>query len=585
MISCVSGTINRLHLLKPMVDSVRKSLGDVPYEIILVDCNSQDGTRDWIRKQEDCALKTMSSPQGSAPAFQIGFEAAQYPYVVTLNDDIVVDGKTIDIAYRYMERHPEVGQVAFAHRYQNRGERSKSRPWVMKHWGYAFGQCCMTRKFLGEWAGWTGIGKYQWVSYAWDAHLGLSVWKEGYRVVGLPHCSVTDWEYVDDVRRKFQDQMSAGNRGVHPDNEKFAHVWTGVLPKPAQWIPAPVNRVVENAHNGTLRVLRFKGIMSAKYPMRHGMIDAWSEYGTSKQVNQSSLVRNNGRPKAQERVIEIIRQFRPDLVMFQSQRPGYVEPATISKVKKQFPGIYVINFDGDTHYPMTDWHAKVAAACDLQLVISPDLFDWYLERGVTNIGYWPISVEHEFLEVNRSQLFKERHSADVLFLGTLYGLGKFPEAETRRDAVIALHKARDINLRLHGHGWRTVGINASATIEHFGSNPERYCKAKMGLSISQTKDYWGYTSDRAYNVMATGCPILVQSFSGMEEHGMVDGKTCVSWNTIPEMLQKARYYIKHPVEREQIGAAGRELIMERHLWTHRVAGLLELLRDIGEEHV
>jgi glycosyltransferase involved in cell wall biosynthesis len=560
-----------------MVESVRKSVGKVPYEIILIDCGSKDGTRAWIRKQEDIVLLTMEKPEGSARAFQLGFEAAKHPYVVTLNDDITVDGDSIERAYSYMQNHPEVGQVAFAHRYQNRGQGVLNKQIVMKHWGYKFGQCCMTRKFLGDWAEWTGTKQHGWKHYAWDAHLGLSIWRFGYQVVELPRCSVTDYEYVDPIRKQFADQPRAGNRGVHPDNERFNHVWKNVLPKPREWIPAPVERVLQNAANGTLRLLRFKGIMSAKHPMRHGMVDAFAEYGISKQVNQSALVRNSGKEKAQKRVIEIIKQFSPDLVFFQSQRPGYISPQTMVKVKKQFPGIFTVNFDGDTHYPMTEWHARVARSVDLQLVISPDLFDWYLNRGVDHIGYWPISVEHEFYEADRSKVFKERHSPDILFLGTLYGLGKFPEAETRRDAVVALHKAKGISLQLNGYGWHTVGIKASPTIEHFGTNPERYCKAKMALSISQTKHLWGYTSDRAYNIMATGCPIVVQKFNGMEEHGFVDGKTCISWVTIPEMVRKVRYYKNHPQEREEIGQAGRQLILGRHLWTHRVEGLFNIL--------
>ena len=53
-ISIVTGTYNRLKLLNNMVKSVRKSIGTgVPYEIIIVDGGSKDGTIQWCKDQSD----------------------------------------------------------------------------------------------------------------------------------------------------------------------------------------------------------------------------------------------------------------------------------------------------------------------------------------------------------------------------------------------------------------------------------------------------------------------------------------------------------------------------------------------------
>jgi spore maturation protein CgeB len=127
-----------------------------------------------------------------------------------------------------------------------------------------------------------------------------------------------------------------------------------------------------------------------------------------------------------------------------------------------------------------------------------------------------------------------------------------------------------------------VGIECRHTLEDFEGNPVRYSQAKMGLSISQTKDYWGYTSDRTYNIMATGCPVLIQEFKGMNEHGLVDGETCIAWSNLDEMMDKARYYKAHPKEREAIGQAGKEVLLARHTWNHRVEELFGLIARLGE---
>ena len=50
-VSVVLGTYNRLPFLKSTIASVRSSQIDVPYEIIVVDGGSTDGTIDWLTEQ------------------------------------------------------------------------------------------------------------------------------------------------------------------------------------------------------------------------------------------------------------------------------------------------------------------------------------------------------------------------------------------------------------------------------------------------------------------------------------------------------------------------------------------------------
>jgi hypothetical protein len=317
-----------------------------------------------------------------------------------------------------------------------------------------------------------------------------------------------------------------------------------------------------------------------EFAPRTALIDVFSKYGPAKQANQNWAMLKYGHRAGQDWFVRVAKEFDPDLVMLQAQRPNNIMPDTISKLVKALPGAVVFNWDADTHYPMQNFHWQVAKASHLQLTISPDLFPWYHQHGVYNVGYWPIGVEREFLEVDRYKYFKEEDSNDVIFLGSLYGLDMFPEASTRRDAVLKLHNS-DMGFELYGTGWHQVGIRVGRTLEDFEGNPIRYSRSKMALSISQTKDYWGYTSDRAYNILATGCPMLIQEFKGMKEHGLVDGETCISWCTLDEMIEKARYYVNHPKKREVIGMAGKAMLESRHTWDHRVEELFDLLAGIG----
>jgi glycosyltransferase involved in cell wall biosynthesis len=53
IVSVVLGTYNRLSFLKSTIASIRASQFDQPYEIIVVDGGSTDGTLDWLVSQRD----------------------------------------------------------------------------------------------------------------------------------------------------------------------------------------------------------------------------------------------------------------------------------------------------------------------------------------------------------------------------------------------------------------------------------------------------------------------------------------------------------------------------------------------------
>jgi hypothetical protein len=580
-VSCVSGTINRLELLKRMVESVRKSAAGLSYELVLVDCNSNDGTRAWLRTQRDVVLIEHDEPRGSAIAFQDGFEHARGKYVVTLNDDIAVEGSTIRIAYDFLERNPHVGQVAFGHKYLNRKGQDGSKAIVQKQYGgYEYAQCGMTRRWLGDLAGWTGTKIEGYKHYAWDNYLSGRIWEMGYRVVAVPGCSVLDWEHEDAIRTEFSDGPRAAAGGVHPDTVTFRNLWKDRLPPRRRWIPATGSlerRILAKAANRTLRTLRFKGMMHPSHTMRHALIDEFHKYGVARQVNQTASLAKRGIAGYQDWALKVVENWKPDLVMLQAQRDNNIMPHTISEMRRRNPDTFIFNWDGDTHYPLAPFHFDVARESHLQLTVSPSLFPEYISHGAPNVGYWPIGVEYEYMDVKRPA---HPQGPDVTFLGALYGIGMFPEATTRRDRVKELwnaNKRKKLKFVLQGNGWRQIGIQSPYTGERHEGNAKLYARSKMALSISQTKDLWGYTSDRAYNICATGCPILVQRFEGMEEHGFIDGRSCIAWDTSKEMFTKIDYYLKHEDEREEIGRRGREMVLTRHNWAERVKRLWAIL--------
>jgi glycosyltransferase involved in cell wall biosynthesis len=572
-VSCVTGTINRLPLLKRMIASVRAAVGDLSYEIIIVDSNSNDGTREWLQEQTDVIYINGGKPQGSKQAFQLGCERATGEYVFIGNDDITIIPRSVAKAVAYLDAHPHVGQVAFYHRYQNRQGVNTQQPIVQRFYGYIYAQTGVIRRSLGVAAGWCGPEGF--ITYAWDTRLSMRLWEMGWEVVALHGCETIDYEFDDETRQRNTTQMRAG-KARHPDHELFLQHWPkGRMPKKDAWVPAQVNAVLEKARTGTLRTLRFKGAMSGKAPERRALIDVFAKYGLSRQFNHTRYVAQHGRDALQPKMIEIVQKWKPDLVLLQAQRPNNATIQTARAISKM---AYTINFDADPHYPLTQFHFGVAKAVDLQVVISPDLFPAYASQGARNIIWWPIGLEREYINCTRPTSGWEY---DVAFLGSLYGLGQFPEAETRRDAVLALDGEKDLSFLIHGYGWNKTRIKTTTTGEQHAHNAELYGTARMALSLSWTAELWGYTSDRLYNISATGCPPLVQYFPGMEEHGYVDEETAIVWHDIPEMLEKAKHYRRHWKAREAIGRATRKMTLARHTWDARVEELFRLLRGLA----
>lgn len=565
-ISAVTGTYNRLKHLKRMVTSLRSSVGDTPYEIIIADGGSTDGTLEWCRQQPNMVLIEQGELLGAIKAFNAACARASGEYVAILNDDVLVNGKTLNIACKYLGENPHVGQVAFYNVVRGNDPRRTS---LGKAYGYVYGQCSMTRRWLGNLVGWWGSEGMH--TYGGDTYLSMALWELGWPTEAVQGCSITDYVVDDQLRR---DRKQALNESGHNSDTRLFHAkWQDRLPKPEQWIEAPVNRVLCKASRGELRVLRFK-LVQLDHPPRTSLTEAFGVYGTSVQINQNNLIQQDGIAEFQLGVHKHVREHRPDLVLFQAHGGGRnISIGTVWKLREDHPRVLFLNFDGDYRHDVRSFSLLIANAMHLQLVSTPDLFSQYLAAGAPNVAWWLNGFERVYGEAKRGL---DSHSPDIVFLANIYSGKVFPEATTRIEAARALMEA-GLRVQLYGSGWGAHNLEATYTGDDHELNVSIYARAKMALSISATKDAWGYTSDRLFMIGATGCPIVVQAFAGMDALGYIDGKNCIAWSTIDEMVEKVKFYVKHPNERERIGVAGRQVTVTKHSYEARIQSLFAML--------
>ena len=221
-VSVVSGTLNRLPLLKKMVWSLREGgLENLPYQIVLVDGGSKDGTEDWCRMQPDVTFIQQGMALGAIKAFNAGFAAALGKYVVNLNDDVEVMPWVISAAVAMLEKDKRIGQVAIPF----------SDPDNKVHLDYCpmpdrqrrlYSNFGVTRRWLGDKLGWWGDYAH---TYAGDTHLSTAIWHAGYTVEPLDMRLYVWHEIV-------QDSTRCPNTETHMWYEYWAKNWQGIPAMP-----------------------------------------------------------------------------------------------------------------------------------------------------------------------------------------------------------------------------------------------------------------------------------------------------------------------------------------------------------------
>jgi GT2 family glycosyltransferase len=113
-ISIILGTYNRFEWLLRCIASIRNSVRERSYEIMITDGGSTDGTQEWLAKQIDCDVYVEPERLGAVAAFNHAYRRSVGNYIMALNDDVEVLGYALSDGAKVLDDNLVVGQLAFA---------------------------------------------------------------------------------------------------------------------------------------------------------------------------------------------------------------------------------------------------------------------------------------------------------------------------------------------------------------------------------------------------------------------------------------------------------------------------------------
>ena len=85
---------------------------------------------------------------------------------------------------------------------------------------------------------------------------------------------------------------------------------------------------------------------------------------------------------------------------------------------------------------------------------------------------------------------------------------------------------------------------------------------------------------RVFDILACGGFLIAEHSAALEELFDV-GVELESWSSVPELIDKVRYFRAHPEQANKIALAGLKAVQERHSIQQRV---LQMLADLPGKH-
>lgn len=233
-VSVVLGSYNRKQFLKMTIQSLRKELSNAPfpYEIIVVDGGSSDGSLTWLIKQKDIITITQHNHgvwngkkiqrRSWGYFMNLGFKSAQGKYICMVSDDCLIVPDAINNGYTFFEEKLDAGEKTGAVAFYWRNWPEQKSYWV----GYTVGRKLVVNHglYLNSALNEVGyINEDDYHFYYADGDLCLKLWNNGYSVIDSSNSYIEHYSHANLSIRK------ENLKREKEDWNNYVSRWTGVF--------------------------------------------------------------------------------------------------------------------------------------------------------------------------------------------------------------------------------------------------------------------------------------------------------------------------------------------------------------------
>ena len=243
---------------------------------------------------------------------------------------------------------------------------------------------------------------------------------------------------------------------------------------------------------------------------------------------------------------EPISAFHPDVIVCNAGGLSF-RPEVAAELKRETRLLGIALSDPEV-IELTG--SRIGRNFDRYISNAMDCVTRYRAMGI-NAMLLPVGTNPEFFHpvAPRPDL-----ACDLLFMG-------LPHPDRVEPVRILLNT---FHMHLYGERWAPHGIETRGTIY------EDEClaalnSAKIALIFSRTISGHPNVKGGIFDFLAAGAFVLTDYQPELEDYFHL-GSELVAYHSMPEMLDKIRYYIGHEAERTRIRTAGRERVLRDHTW-------------------
>ena len=255
---------------------------------------------------------------------------------------------------------------------------------------------------------------------------------------------------------------------------------------------------------------------------------------------------------------------RPDILIAQTWA-GYINPKILGRIRDEY-GTHVINIGMDDRHQY--WGRKVDGEwwgtrglipyLDLALTAAPECVDWYQKEGCPALFFPEASDPNIF---HPMQELPKLH--DVCFVGGRYGV---------REKIVDAFRRSGICVAAYGAGWDSGRLETKDV-------PRLFAQSKIVLgvgTIGHCEDFYALKM-RDFDGPMSGSLYLTHANPDLDLLYRV-GQDIVTYTSIDDCIDKAKWFLQHDDERERIAQSGRVRASTNHTWDKRFADLFDALR-------